>query len=97
MVGALECDLNQTFLHHVEHKPGVLEVERGFRQNRLARQEWFSDARGHADRPVVVDVVAIGKRDEEPGVGDALHAREKPFLVDRDLGPRALPAKRMND
>jgi hypothetical protein len=44
----------------------------------------------------VVDVVAIGKRDEEPGVGDALHAREKPFLVDRDLGPRALPAKRMN-
>ena len=97
MVGAFECDRDQTLLHHVEHKPGVLQVERGFGQDRLARQERFGNAGTYANRPTVVDVVAVGERDEKTSIGNALHVREKPFLVDSVRGPLAFPAKRMND
>ncbi len=60
-------------------------------------QEGLRHAAGDADGPLVVPVVAIGKRHEESGIGDALHVREKPLRVDRSLCPLTVPASRMND
>ena len=47
--------------------------------------------------PVVMGVAAVGKRDQETCIGDPLHFFEKPFRVERSLGPRTAPANRIND
>ena len=40
-------------------------------------------------------VVAVGKRDQQAGVGNSLHVRENPFRAERSFGPRTLPARRI--
>jgi hypothetical protein len=44
-----------------------------------------------------VSVVAIGERDQKPGIRDRLQDREKPFREDRYLGPRTAPASLMKE
>ena len=94
---AREGDRNQSLLHHRDDHRRIAEVKRRFGEHRLAGEEGFGHAARDADGPVVVLVVAIGKRHEEAGVGDALHVREKPLRVERLLSPRTVPASRMND
>jgi hypothetical protein len=52
--------------------------------------------RGHADGPLVMPVMAVGKGDQKTRVRDAFHDREKPFREDRSRGPLMDPASRMN-
>jgi hypothetical protein len=42
----------------------------------------------------MVVVVAVGEGDEEAGIGNALHEREKPLRRDKSSGPLTAPAKR---
>jgi hypothetical protein len=42
----------------------------------------------------VVAIAPVGEGDEEPGIGDALHERAKPFRAERSRGPRTVPASR---
>jgi hypothetical protein len=44
----------------------------------------------------MMPIVPVGERDQEPGVGDAFHEREKPFREERSFEPRTEPASRMN-
>jgi len=39
-------------------------------------------------------VLSISERDQESGVGNRLHLREKPFRVERSAGPATKPARR---
>lgn len=92
-----EGNRNQSLLDHRQDNRRIAEVERRFGQHGLAGEEGFGDTAGHADSPVVVPVVAIGKRHEKAGIGDAFHVREKPFRADRPRSPRTVPARRIND
>jgi hypothetical protein len=44
----------------------------------------------------VVAVAAIGERHQQTGIGDAFHDVENPLRDDKSLGPRTVPASRMN-
>ncbi len=88
---------NKPLGHHRQSQGDAPQVKSGLRKNRLARQEGLGHAFGKADGPCVMRVGSIGKRYEKSRVGDALHDLEKPFLVERFLGPRTDPASRMNE
>jgi hypothetical protein len=70
-------------------------MERRFGEHRLAGQQRSVEALCQSDGPNVVPVMTVGKRHQEPGVRDASHRSEKPFRVERFLGPRTAPASRM--
>lgn len=91
-----EGDGDQSVRDHPEDDRNVLEMKCGFRQDGFARQERVVDLSSDANRPVVVNIAAIGKRDEETGIGDTDHARENPFRRERSFGPSMVPANRMN-
>jgi hypothetical protein len=63
MVVAAEGDFDEAVSHHVEDERGVLKVEGGLRDHRLARQEWPGDLLRDRHGPVVVLIVAIRERD----------------------------------
>jgi len=42
----------------------------------------------------VVLILAIREGNQETGIGDRLHLREKPFLVDKFAAPLTAPASR---
>src|SRR5438552_18361117 len=68
-----------------------------FGQDHLTGQHGLREALGHADGPVVVTVIPVCERDQEPGAGEPFHEREKPLRDDRSRAPRTEPARRMND
>jgi len=82
----------EAFLHHGEDDADAPEMKGGLRQDSLAREERLRDLLDYPYRPLVMPVVAVGKGDEEPGVGDALHGREKPLRDERSRAPRTEPA-----
>jgi hypothetical protein len=43
----------------------------------------------------MVAIFLIGKSDQEAGIGNPFHSREKPRRTERLLGPLCVPAKRM--
>src|SRR5262245_27644423 len=67
----------------------------GLRQNRFASKQRFGDPGSDTHSPFVVSIIPISKGDEEPSIRDALHERENPLRLERSLGPRTVPAKRM--
>jgi hypothetical protein len=44
------------------------------------------------ERPEVMAVMAVAECNNETGVGNSFHLREKPFRDDRSLGPDIAPA-----
>jgi hypothetical protein len=50
---------------------------------------------GMDSRLFLVSIIPISKGDEEPGIRNALHERVSPFHLERSVGPRTVPAKRM--
>lgn len=92
---AVEGQARQPISDHSQHDANVLQMERGLRNDRLARERWGRYLLGNLDRPIVVLVVPVGKRDKKASIRDRLHDLEKPFLLARSLGPETLPARRM--
>jgi hypothetical protein len=43
----------------------------------------------------VIAIVAVCERDQEPGIGDAFHEREKALREEWSRGPEIAPAQRM--
>src|SRR5262245_38226698 len=70
-------------------------MKRCLRQNGLTGKQRLANPAGNVQSPVVVPVVPIGKTDEKTGIRNALHGRENPLRVERSLGPRTVPARRM--
>jgi hypothetical protein len=66
------------------------------RQNGVARDQGFNDALRDLECPPVMSVPSIAKCDQQPGVGNRVHFKEKPFLLDKSRGPEMAPARRMN-
>ena len=95
MIAAVEGEGDQPFAQHRQHQRRILQMERRLRENGLAREQGLREALSDTDRPLVMTVVAIGERDQEARVGDALHERVKPLRFERSFGPRTLPASRM--
>jgi hypothetical protein len=71
-------------------------VKRGFSQDGFASQERFRNSFCNLERPGVVEVVAIPKRNDKSCVRDSLHRREKPFREERLTGPLIFPASLRN-
>lgn len=94
---ARESDGYQTLRHHRDHDGRIVQMESCFCEHRFTGEEGLCHAARDADGPFMVLVVAIGESDEEAGVRDTLHVREKPLRVERFLLPRTVPASRMND
>lgn len=97
VIAAVERQGDEPLPDHREHKGDAPEVKRSLRKDRLAGQEGLGDPLRDANRPFVVTIVTIRECDEESGVGNARHEREKPLRAERSRGPRTAPAKRMND
>jgi hypothetical protein len=92
---AVEGRGDQAILDHGENEGDAAEVKGGFSQHRLAGEEWLADLLRDPHCPLVVAIATVGEGDQEPGIGDALHGREKPFREDRSRVPRTTPASRM--
>ena len=97
MLPTVESQSHQTFVQHRQHQRNTLKMKSCFRQDGLAGQKRLADPLGDTNSPFVVSVVAIGERDQKPGIRDRLQDREKPFREDRSLGPRTVPASFMKD
>src|SRR5437588_6387847 len=97
MVATIKGECDQAFPNHGQNGRDAAKVERGLGQNGLTGEQRLRYSACQTDRPIVVSVIAVGKRHEESGVSDAVHVRENPFRRERFLGPRMLPARRMND
>lgn len=97
MIGAAEGDGDHTFVDHRQHERNALKMKRRLGQNGLAGQQRLGHPLCQRHRPVMVDIIAVGKCNEKTGVSDALHFFEKPLRVDSSRGPRTDPAKRMKD
>ena len=95
MILAVESKGNQSVSNHRQNEGDVSQMKGGLRQNRFASQQRFGDPGGDTHSPFVVSIIPIGKGDEEPSIRDALHERENPLRLERSLGPRTAPAKRM--
>lgn len=93
---AIEGERNQTVVNHSKDQRHIAQMKGGFCQNRFAGQKRFCHAASDIQRPLVVAIIAIGKSDKKPGIGDPFHDRENPLRFDRLFGPRMVPAKRMN-
>ena len=96
VISAVECHFYKPFAHQRQNGLHVLQMKSRFGENRLAREERLGDLFRDADGPIVMIVVAIGKRDKKAGIGDAFHSRENPFRDDRLRAPLTDPASRMN-
>lgn len=97
VVAAVEGHDRQSLAQHRQDQRHALEVEGGLRQHGLAGQQRLGDALRHPDGPPVMPIVAVREGDQEPGVRDPFHAREKPLREVRFRGPSTDPARRMND
>lgn len=93
----VEIQSDESLGHHRQRQGDVPKMKCRLGENRLARQERLGDPFGQPHGPRVVHVRAVGKCDEEPRVGDALHDLENPFLVERFFGAFIDPARRMKD
>src|SRR5688572_12091122 len=96
MLLQVECGDHQAILDHPQHETGVSQVEYRLREHRFTGEKRFGNLYGEFDGPGVMLIVAVGKCDEESGIGDSLHGREKPLRAERSLGPRTAPARRRN-
>lgn len=92
---AIERKDDEPLTKQLQSESDVLQVKRRLGENCFAGQKRARHTLGEDDRPFMVPVVSVGKSDQEPGVGDPLHFREKPLREERSLGPRTLPARRM--
>ena len=95
MVLAVESESDQSVPNHCQNEGNAAQVKSGLCQNRFASQERFGNAACEVQRPRVMSIVPIGEGDEEAGVGDTFHERENPLRLERFLGPRTVPARRM--
>ena len=95
VVVAIESHRDESIFHESQHDTRVLHVKRRLRQHRFAGQQRPGHLALEADRPVVVRVTAIHKRDQKACVSDALHPLEKPLRVDKSFGPLTQPAQRI--
>jgi hypothetical protein len=96
MIIAIKRQADKPILKHSHYQRGVLKMEGRFREHRLAGKQRLGNLCGQMQRPLVVGVTAINKRDQKPGIGDAFQAREKPLRLERFFGPFTLPARRIN-
>ena len=96
MVAAFECQRDQPLADHGQGQTRVMQMKGRLGQDGFAAQERLRQALRHLDGPFVVAVSPVRERDQESGVRYALHDREKPFRDERSLGPRTVPASRMN-
>ena len=51
---------------------------------------------GKANRPLVMEIVPISKRNQKARIGNAIHYFEKPLRMERVAPADTLPAKRRN-
>ena len=96
MFVAIKCQADESVLKHCQYQPGILKMKGGFCEHRFTRKQRFGNLRSQMQRPLVVGIATINKRDQKTGIGDAFQAREKPLRLDRPFGPFMLPARRMN-
>jgi len=94
---AVKSQSYETLLQHREDDGHASQVKPRFCQDCLTGQERLADLLSHANRPLVMAIVAVGEGDEEPGIRNAPHERANPLREDRSRGPRTEPASRMND
>ena len=96
MFVAIKCQADKSVLKHCQYQPGILKTKGGFCEHRFTRKQRFGNLRSQMQRPLVVGIATIHKRDQKTGIGDAFQAREKPLPLDRPFGPFTLPARRIN-
>jgi hypothetical protein len=95
MFVAVKSQGDESTLEHCQYQRGVLKMKGGFREHGLTRKQRFGNLRRQMQRPLVVGITTINKRDQKTGVGDAFQVREKPLRLERFFGPFTLPARRM--
>jgi hypothetical protein len=96
MIVAIKRQADEPILKHGQRQRGVLKMEGRFREHRLAGKQRLGNLRSQMQRPLVVGVTAINKRDQKPSIGDTFQLREKPLRLERFFGPFTLPARRIN-
>ena len=96
MIVAIKSQTDEPILKHCQYQCGILKMEGGFREHRLAGKQRLGNLRSQIHRPLMVGIATINKRDQKPGIGDAFQAREKPLRLERFFGPFTLPARRIN-
>lgn len=70
MFVAIKCQADESVLKHGQYQRSVLKMKGGFCEHRLTSEQRFGNLRSQMQRPLVVGIAAINKRDQKSGIGD---------------------------
>ena len=74
MIAGSEGELDQAVVNHREYRRGAFKVKSGLSEHRLAGQERLRHPSRELHRPLMMMIVAIRKRHQEPSVRYAIQA-----------------------
>jgi len=79
VLAGYECGFDQSIGHERQRQNAASKMKRRLGQHRLASQQRFGDPLRELDRPLMVTIAPVAKRNQKTGVRDRSHSREKPL------------------